>query len=88
MPSIGWQELIIVLVIILVIFGPKRLPEMGRSLGKGIREFKKSTSEIQEQLTAEEPKAATVEKVEKEPVAAPEPKAAPEPPASSEPKAS
>ena len=54
MPSLGWQELIIVLVIMLVIFGPKRLPEMGRSLGKGIKEFKKSTSEIQEQLTAEE----------------------------------
>lgn len=69
MPSIGWQELIIVLVIVLVIFGPKRLPEVGRSLGRGIREFKKSTSEIQEQLTAEGPKASTVEKAEKEPVA-------------------
>lgn len=88
MPSIGWQELIIVLVIILVIFGPKRLPEVGRSLGKGIREFKKSTTEIQEQLTAEEPKKATADKAEKEPVMAPEPKAAPEPPQSSEPKTS
>lgn len=53
MPSIGWQELIIILVIILVIFGPKRLPEVGRSLGKGIREFRKSTTEIKEQLTEE-----------------------------------
>ncbi len=84
MPSIGWQELIIVLVIVLVIFGPKRLPEVGRSLGKGIREFKKSTSEIQEQLTAEEPKSANVEKEAQEPVTAPEPKQAPEPPQSSE----
>ncbi|HZS93176.1 MAG TPA: twin-arginine translocase TatA/TatE family subunit [Chloroflexota bacterium] len=37
-------ELIIVLVIALVIFGPKRLPEIGGSLGKGIREFRRSTS--------------------------------------------
>lgn len=41
---IGPWELLIVLVIALVIFGPKRLPEMGRSLGKGLREFKSSVS--------------------------------------------
>lgn len=87
MPSIGWQELIIILVIVLVIFGPKRLPEIGRSLGKGIKEFKKSTTEIQEQLTKEESQAATVERAEPEKAAAPEPKQAPEP-KSSEPKTS
>ncbi len=38
------MELIIVLVIALVIFGPKRLPDLGRSLGKGMREFKSSVS--------------------------------------------
>ena len=59
MPGMG--EWIIILVILLVIFGPKRLPELGRSLGKGIKEFKKSTSELTEQLTAEEPKKTTVE---------------------------
>ena len=42
MPNIGPLEIIIVLIIVLVIFGPKRLPEMGRSLGRGIREFKNS----------------------------------------------
>jgi len=42
MPSVGPTELIIVLVIALVIFGPKRLPDLGRSLGKGMREFKDS----------------------------------------------
>ncbi|MHB0866381.1 MAG: Sec-independent protein translocase subunit TatA/TatB [Thermoleophilia bacterium] len=78
MPSVGWQELIIVLVIMLVIFGPKRLPEIGRSLGKGIKEFKKSTSEIQEQLTQEEPQVAKTEAAESQPVAAPEAKEAPE----------
>jgi sec-independent protein translocase protein TatA len=42
--SIGIPELLIVLVIVLVIFGPKRLPSMGRSLGAGMREFKDSIS--------------------------------------------
>jgi sec-independent protein translocase protein TatA len=42
--NIGWQGLIIILVVLLVIFGPKRLPEMGRSLGKGMREFKDSVT--------------------------------------------
>ena len=44
MPGIGLPELAIVLVILLVIFGPKRLPGLGRSLGSGMREFKDSIS--------------------------------------------
>lgn len=44
MPNVGPFELAIVLVIALVVFGPKRLPELGRSLGKGIREFRGSVS--------------------------------------------
>lgn len=44
MPNIGPLELAIVLIIALVVFGPKRLPELGRSLGKGIREFRGSVS--------------------------------------------
>jgi sec-independent protein translocase protein TatA len=42
MPNIGPMELIIVLVIALIVLGPKRLPEAGRSLGRGMREFKDS----------------------------------------------
>jgi sec-independent protein translocase protein TatA len=42
MPDIGPLQIIIVLIIVLLVFGPKRLPEMGRSLGRGIREFKDS----------------------------------------------
>jgi sec-independent protein translocase protein TatA len=44
MPNIGPLEIAIVLVIALIVFGPKRLPELGKSMGKGIREFKGSLS--------------------------------------------
>jgi sec-independent protein translocase protein TatA len=44
MPSVGPLELVIVLVVVLVIFGPKRLPDLGRSLGRGMREFKDSVT--------------------------------------------
>jgi sec-independent protein translocase protein TatA len=40
MPNIGWPEIIIVLVILLVIFGPKRLPHLGKSIGQSVRGFK------------------------------------------------
>ena len=44
MPNVGPVEIIIVLVIVLLIFGPKRLPDLGRSLGRGMREFKDSVT--------------------------------------------
>ena len=44
MPNIGPMELIVVLAIALMVLGPKKLPEVGKSLGKGIREFKGSIS--------------------------------------------
>jgi sec-independent protein translocase protein TatA len=44
MPNIGVTEIILVLLAALLIFGPKRLPELGRSLGRGMREFKEGVS--------------------------------------------
>lgn len=44
MPNVGPLEILVVLIIALIVFGPKRLPELGRSLGKGIREFRSSIS--------------------------------------------
>ena len=44
MPNIGPMEILVVLIIALVVFGPKRLPELGKSLGKGINEFRGSVS--------------------------------------------
>jgi len=55
--GIGPLELIIVLVIVLVIFGPKRLPGLGRSLGSGMREFKDSISGKESSGEADEQKA-------------------------------
>jgi TatA/E family protein of Tat protein translocase len=51
--SIGMPELIIILVIALIIFGPRKLPELGRSLGKSIGEFKKASNELQRTLEDE-----------------------------------
>lgn len=44
MPNIGPLEIAMVLVVALIVFGPKRLPDLGRSLGQGMREFKASIS--------------------------------------------
>lgn len=55
MPNIGPLELIIVLAVVLLIFGPKRLPGLGRQLGRGMREFKDSVTGKDEE--AQEPEA-------------------------------
>jgi len=49
----GWTELVIILVLALIIFGPGKLPEVGKALGKAIGEFKKGTSEKEEPKPAE-----------------------------------
>ena len=53
--GIGTTELIIIMFIILLIFGAKKLPELAQGLGKGIREFKKASNEIQEELSVNKP---------------------------------
>lgn len=61
MPNIGPLELAIVLVIALVIFGPKRLPDLGRSLGSGMREFKDSITGKSEEEDRDETKRELTE---------------------------
>ena len=62
--SIGMPELIIIFVIALIIFGPRKLPELGRSLGKSLAEFKKASNELrntlEEEIRIEEQKEAAV----------------------------
>jgi len=48
--GIGTPEIIIIVVVALLIFGPSKLPELGKTLGKGIREFKKASTELKEQV--------------------------------------
>ena len=46
MGQLGFAEMLVIFIVALLVFGPKKLPELGKSLGKGIREFKKATEEL------------------------------------------
>jgi sec-independent protein translocase protein TatA len=52
--SIGVPEILLVLLVILILFGARRLPEIGKGLGKGIREFKKASREITDEINRDE----------------------------------
>jgi len=79
MPDIGAPELIIVLVVALIVLGPKRLPEMGQSLGRSLREFRHAISETTDAVKiSAAPTAATTPTVAA-PAAAPAPAPAPAP---------
>ena len=52
--GLGAQELLIIFLIILLLFGARKIPEVGRSLGKGIREFKRATKEISSEVNLDE----------------------------------
>jgi sec-independent protein translocase protein TatA len=73
--SIGMPELIIIFVIALIIFGPRKLPELGRSLGKSIAEFKKASNELkstlEEEIRLEEQRSSIEATKPTTPVAAP-----------------
>ena len=67
--GLGWADLTIILVIVLVIFGAGRVPEIGRALGKGIKEFRGSVSDVKEEIegeaSADTPKKACSSKSKK-----------------------
>lgn len=51
--NLGMWELLVILLVLLLVFGAKRLPEIGQSMGKGIREFKKSIKEVRDEIENE-----------------------------------
>jgi TatA/E family protein of Tat protein translocase len=51
--SLGMPEILFILVLALLVFGPKRLPELGRTLGKGLREFRRATSDLKRTVETE-----------------------------------
>jgi sec-independent protein translocase protein TatA len=72
MPNVGPLEIAVVLVIVLIIFGPKRLPELGKSMGHGIREFKNSISGDSDKDSPDE-KKRELEASQQAPVSQPQP---------------
>lgn len=52
--SIGVPEILLILLVVLILFGARRLPEIGKGLGKGIREFKKASREITDEITRDD----------------------------------
>ncbi len=96
MGSLGFPELILIFVVALIVFGPRRLPEIGQTLGKALREFRKATDELKNTLEREvrsdefkqvtSPTVSRTEPVvdvtaETTPPPAPHPETTPEPPA-------
>jgi len=77
--SIGMPELIIIFVIALIIFGPRKLPELGRSLGKSLAEFKRASNELKS--TLEEEIRLEEQRIEVEAAKPPTPQSVTAPPA-------
>lgn len=50
--SLGFGEILVIMFIVLLLFGARKLPELAKGLGQGMREFKKATSEIQDEITS------------------------------------
>lgn len=71
--NLGFGEILIILVIILLLFGAKRIPEIAGSMGKGIREFKKSLNDVQNSVAAD----VTAPRDDRERIRPPEPSPAP-----------
>jgi sec-independent protein translocase protein TatA len=59
MPIPGPMELILLLVIVLIIFGPGKLPDIGNAVGKGIREFRKASSDLEDSVRGESKRSAS-----------------------------
>ena len=63
MPSLGFGEILVILVLALIIFGPRRLPEMGRTIGRSLKEFRRAATDLRSELEVDldEPPKVSVE---------------------------
>jgi sec-independent protein translocase protein TatA len=66
MPQLGFQELMVILLIVIVIFGANKIPQLGKGLGEGIKNFKASMREAQQEPEKKEPEKKEPEKKEKQ----------------------
>lgn len=53
MGPIGWPELIILLIVVLIIFGPGKLPDIGNAIGRGVREFRRASNDIEDSVRSD-----------------------------------
>ncbi len=86
--GIGFQEMLVILVVVLIFFGPKRLPDLAKSLGKGIAEFKKASEEVRkgiDEVVREESTEPPAPSKEAEPKQGQDPSAPPSGTAGSDP---
>ena len=65
--SIGMPELILIFIVALIVFGPKKLPEIGKSLGKGLAEFKRASDDLKQNIQKEVESLQTEVKTETKP---------------------
>lgn len=57
MGPIGWPELIILLVVVLIVFGPGKLPDIGNAIGRGVKEFRKASNDLEESIRGDTKKS-------------------------------
>ena len=81
--SLGLPEILVILVVALLVFGPRRLPEIGRTIGKALGEFRRATTDLKRSIDTE----VTLEEVRRQPAASPPPATAPPPEVATQPPA-
>lgn len=59
MGPIGWPELVVLLIIVLVLFGPGKLPDIGNAIGRGVREFRKASNDLESGIRGETKKSTS-----------------------------
>lgn len=64
MGPIGWPELIILLIVVLIVFGPGKLPDIGNAIGRGVREFRKASNDLEESIRGDAKPTASSDRPE------------------------